>query len=185
MRHPTNTELCPVLLGVVTKPVRDLLRRHSAILRSDRRHWQEWEQALQRFVVSSQELERARTVWELRVVKAMRGVNPQTWWYYHSRTDAGELWVAASAKARRAQRVVQVTGPAVVDLVRRRDHDLRSLASARSSAETELRACTMALVATLGVDRVAFVLGLSPAVVRSLCRGDQRTSSLEDLFPAF
>ena len=113
----------------------------------------------------------------------MRGVDPETWWRYHRRITAGDLWVAQCAKARRVQRVVQVTGPAVLDLMRRRDDDLRQLLAARSLAGAELRAASQGLVAALGVERVASVLDVSSAVVRSLCSGDHMANRISALLP--
>jgi hypothetical protein len=165
----------------MTKPVSELLRRYSALVGSDHRCWEDWERALHRFAVCNREVDRAKATWERRVARAMRGVGPKTWWRRHARIAAGELWVAPNASARRVERVVRATSRGVLDLVRRRDDDLGQLLSARGSAETDLRAATVALVASLGVERVASVLDLRPAMVRSLCSSDHPGDRLGEL----
>ncbi len=162
----------------MTKPPSELLRRHSALLDADQDRWQDWERALRRFVARSRNLERGRANWRRRIAKAMRGVDAETWWRYRSRIGAGELWVAPGARAKRLQRLVLVSSPAVLELVARRDEDLRSLASVSRIAAAELRSATAGLVAGLGVERVADVLGLAPAVVRSLCSPTAPTAVL-------
>ena len=98
----------------------------------------------------------------------MGGMDAETWWRYRSRIEAGELWVAPGARGRRLQRLVLVSSSVVLELVARQDEDLGSLVSACCSAAAELRTATVGLVTTLGVERVAGVLGLAPAVIRSL-----------------
>jgi hypothetical protein len=109
----------------------------------------------------------------------MRGVSAETWWRYRARIEAGELWVAPAATAK--QRLVLVSSSAVLELVARQDEDLRSLVSARGMATAELRTATLGLVAALGVDRVADVLGLAPTAVRSLCSSNPPTAVLAGL----
>jgi hypothetical protein len=111
----------------------------------------------------------------------MRGVGAETWWRYRARIEAGELWVAPGAKARRPQRLVLVSSSAVLELVARQDEDLRSLVSASRIAAAELRTATVGLVAAVGVERGAAVLGLAPPVVRSLLSPDAPTAVLEEL----
>ena len=113
----------------------------------------------------------------------MRGVDPETWWRYHRRTEAGELWIGPSASARRVQRLVQASRSAVLALAVRRDEDLRGLASARCSAVAELRDATVEVVTALGAGRVATVLGIPPAMVRALCRQEQPPALLHGLSP--
>jgi hypothetical protein len=154
----------------------ELLRRHSALLDADQNRRQDWERALRHFVARSRALERGRGSWHRRISKAMRGVGAETWWRYRARIEAGELWVAPGAKARRLQRLVLVSSSAVLELVARQDEDLRSLVSASRIAAAELRTATaQQLVAAVGVERVAAVLGLAPAVVRSLLRAHARS----------
>ena len=111
----------------------------------------------------------------------MLGMSAETWWRYRARIEAGELWVAPGATAKRAQRLVLVSSSAVLELVARQDEDLRSPVSARCTAAADLRTATVGLVAALGVDRVADVLCLAPAVVRSLSSPDAPTAVLEGL----
>ena len=165
----------------MTKSPSELLRRYSALLDADQDRWQDWERALLRFVAKSQDLERRRASWQLRIVKAMRGVDAETWWRYRGRIGAGELWVAQGARSRRVQRLVLASSSSVLELVARQDEDLRSLVSARLSAAAELRTATVGLVAALGAERVADVLGVEPAIVRSLCSPSTPTAVLEGL----
>ena len=165
----------------MTKPPSQLQRRHSALLKADQDRWQDWERALHHFVARNQSLERGRASWQRRVTKAMGGMDAETWWRYRSRIEAGELWVAPGARGRRLQRLVLVSSSAVLKLVARQEEDLRSLVSASRIAASELRTATVGLVAALGVERVADVLGLAPAVVRSLCSPDAPADALKGL----
>ena len=168
----------------MTKALSELQRRHSALLVGDRAIWREWERALGHWAAGKQELERRRAIWEQRVAIAMRGVKPETWWRYHRRMEAGELWVGPGAKAVRAQQLVQVSRAAVLGLVARRYDDLRAVTLAERRAAAEVRAATVKVVAAQGVRRVATVLSVPPAIVRALCSEDQSTAVLDALAPS-
>ena len=167
----------------MTKALSELQRRHSAFLVGDRALWREWERALGHWAAAKQELERRRAIWEQRISIAMRGVKPETWWRYHRRMEAGELWVGPGAKAVRTQQLVQVSRAAVLGLVARRDNDLRALTLVERSAATEVRAATVKVVAAQGVRRVATVLGVPPPAVRALGSEEQSTAVLDALAP--
>jgi hypothetical protein len=98
----------------------------------------------------------------------MRGVDPDVWWSTNRRLEAGELWVANGAQARRAQRVVYVTRPTVLALAVRRDTDLHHLTVATTAADRKLREATCRLLAAATWDRALIVLGVDSAILRDL-----------------
>jgi hypothetical protein len=113
-------------------------------------------------------LERGRSRWKARLARAMRGVDPDTWWTTNRRVEAGELWVVHGARARRAHRVVYVTRPTVLALAARRDADLRHLTTATTAADKELREATRRLLAATTWDRALTVLAVDSAVLGDL-----------------
>jgi hypothetical protein len=143
-------------------------QRQSAAHVLERRLWRNWERALRELHAQAGGLERARSRWKARLAKAMRGVDPDVWWSTNRRIEAGELWVANGARARRAQRVVYVTRPTVLALAVRCDADLYHLTVAATVADRKLRVATRRLLAAATWDRTLTVLGVDSAVLRDL-----------------
>jgi hypothetical protein len=129
------------------------------VLAEERGLWREWERTRTQFVVALARIARRRAAWDLQVRRAMREVKPEAWWACHQRVAAGEVPVAAGGSGRSVQRVVRVTTPAVLDLVARRDVDLRSLEAALADADAGLREATRRLVEVAGWDQVLRVIG--------------------------
>jgi hypothetical protein len=134
----------------------------------ERRLWRDWERALRELQALAVRLERGRSRWKARLAKAMRGLDSDVWWSTNRRIEAGELWVARGAQARRAQRVVYVTRPTVLALVVRRDADLHHLTAATAAADQKLREATRRILAAATWDRALTVLAVDPAILRSL-----------------
>jgi hypothetical protein len=98
----------------------------------------------------------------------MRGVDPAVWWRTNGRIEAGEVWVPGGAGARRVQRVVYITRPAVLALVSRRDAELRLIEGALVEADARLRAVSRRLAAATGRQRLLDVLQVPPAALAHL-----------------
>lgn len=143
-------------------------RRQSATRIRERRLLQEWEKALCHFQLGVDRLERRRSHWDVRLARAMRGIDPDMWWRTNRRIETGELWVAHGSQARLAQRVVYVTRPTVLALAARRDADLHNLVNAATAAENQLHEVTRRLLAATTWDRALTVLAVDPVVLSDL-----------------
>jgi hypothetical protein len=142
--------------------------RQSAAHILERRLWRDWERALRELQNRADRLERTRSKWKGRLARAMRGIDPDTWWRTNRRVEVGELWVAHNPEARRVQRVVHVTRPTVLALALCQKNDLHQLAVETATAELGLREATYRLLAAANWDRALTVLAVDPGVLGNL-----------------